>query len=83
MARRFRGATGADFRTVTVVEAGELPLRIVVGDNALSRSIDFPPSEKLGLLEASSVLERYERLSHLLRFRLAVTETEEPSGWKN
>ena len=39
LADHLKAATGADFRTVTVGEAGKLLRRIVVGDNALSRSI--------------------------------------------
>ncbi|MCA9509217.1 MAG: LON peptidase substrate-binding domain-containing protein [Myxococcales bacterium] len=39
--------------------------------NSFAQSIDFAPSEKQGLLEADRVLERYEKLVGLLRFRLA------------
>ena len=39
LAEHLQAATGADFRTVTLAEAGELSRRIVVGDNALTRSI--------------------------------------------
>ena len=39
LAEHLKAATGADFRTVTVAEAEQLSRRIVVGDNALSRSI--------------------------------------------
>ena len=39
LAHHLRAATGAEFRTLTVAEAGELSRRIVVGDNALSRSL--------------------------------------------
>jgi Lon protease-like protein len=39
--------------------------------NAVAQSMDFAPSEKQGLLEADGVRERYERLSALMRFRLA------------
>ena len=39
--------------------------------NALSNALAFPPTEKQGLLEAVSILERYERLANLLSFRIA------------
>jgi len=39
--------------------------------NTIAQSMDFPVSEKQALLEADSIRERYERLSSLLRFRLA------------
>jgi len=39
--------------------------------NSFAQSIDFDPFEKQGLLESNSIVERYERLAGLLRFRLA------------
>ena len=39
--------------------------------NSLSNSFAFEPTEKQGLLEASSIPERFERLEGLLSFRLA------------
>lgn len=48
--------------------------------NALCQSIDFGAAEKQGLLEAESIRERFERLTGLLRFRLAATTQEDESG---
>lgn len=39
--------------------------------NSLCNALSFAPAEKQGLLEASSVPERFERLEGLLAFRLA------------
>ncbi len=39
--------------------------------NSLSNAFSFEPTEKQGLLEASSIPERFERLEGLLSFRLA------------
>lgn len=39
--------------------------------NSFAQSIDFAPFEKQGLLESNSIVERYERLAGLMRFRLA------------
>ena len=37
----------------------------------LSNALAFSPPEKQGLLEADSILQRFERLEGLLSFRLA------------
>jgi Lon protease-like protein len=39
--------------------------------NSLSNALSFEPPERQGLLEASSIPERFERLEGLLSFRLA------------
>lgn len=44
------------------------PTRLI---NALTRSIAFSPIERQQLLEADSLLERFETMGDLLRFRLA------------
>ena len=46
--------------------------------NALAQSMQFEVSEKQGLVEADSVLERYRRLASMLRFQLAEMRT--PQG---
>jgi Lon protease-like protein len=48
--------------------------------NALCQAIDFEASEKQGLLEAESIRERLQRLTALLRFRLASDVFSDPSG---
>ena len=48
--------------------------------NALCQAIDFHASEKQGLLEAESIRERLQRLTVLLRFRLAADVSGDPSG---
>lgn len=48
--------------------------------NTLCLSLDFTASEKQGLLEADSISRRFQGLSELLRFRLAVSESEGQSG---
>ena len=48
--------------------------------NAMSQSIDFATPEKQALLEAASVLERYDRLADFMRFRLAELASGGSSG---
>jgi hypothetical protein len=63
LAEHLKVATGADFRMVTVAEAGKLSRRIVVGDNALSRSIlgeaiisSLKPQENLVTVKGQDVV---------------------------
>jgi Lon protease-like protein len=53
--------------------------------NALTRSISFAPIERQQLLEADSVLARFEIMRDLLRFRLAELDTVGPgsSSWSH
>lgn len=48
--------------------------------NSFAQSIEFAPSEKQGLLETDHVLERYEKLVDLLRFRMAEVASGSASG---
>ena len=48
--------------------------------NALCQAIDFDGTEKQGLLEADSIRERFERLTALLRFRIASGSASDASG---
>lgn len=48
--------------------------------NSLCNALAFPPSEKQGLLEADSVLLRFERLEGLLSFRMAELQGPGPPG---
>ena len=63
LADHLKAATSADFRTVTVAEAGGISRRIVVGDNALSRSIlgeaivsSLEPQESLVTVKGRNVV---------------------------
>ena len=54
------------------------PTRLI---NALAQSISFDPIERQQLLEANSILARFEIMGDLLRFRLAATNgAGAPSG---
>jgi len=54
------------------------PTRLI---NALAQSISFDPIERQQLLEADSILARFEIMGELLRFRLATTNVAgAPSG---
>lgn len=53
------------------------PTRLV---NALSQSISFSPIERQQLLEAESILGRFETMGDLLRFRLAELGAGEPGS---
>ena len=48
--------------------------------NSLCNALAFSPSEKQGLLEADSVLLRFERLEGLLSFRMAELQGPGPAG---
>jgi Lon protease-like protein len=61
------GEAGAGEQAVAAFERLE-PARLI---NALTQSIAFPPVERQRLLEADTILGRFQIMADLLRFRLA------------
>ena len=70
------GRTGADDPAVAAFERLE-PTRLI---NALTQSLALRPVERQRLLEANSIVSRFEIMGDLLRFRLAEVAAGEPGS---
>jgi len=70
------GRTDADDPTVAAFGRLE-PVRLI---NALTQLLAFQPIERQRLLEANSIVGRFEIMADLLRFRLAEVDAGEPGS---
>jgi Lon protease-like protein len=70
------GRKDAAEQAVTVFDRLE-PARLI---NSLTQAIAFLPAERQRLLEANSIISRFEIMADLLRFRLAEFESGEPGS---
>jgi Lon protease-like protein len=70
------GRSGAEDPAIAAFERLE-PARLI---NALTQSLAFEPIERQRLLEANSIVARFEIMGDLLRFRLAEVAAGEPGS---
>jgi Lon protease-like protein len=70
------GRSGAEDPAIAAFDRLE-PARLI---NALTQSLAFKPIERQRLLEANSIVARFEIMGDLLRFRLAEVAAGEPGS---